>query len=80
MDLILIFGAVFLVAFVLGWLGATHVHSIVKANTAATTLSASEAAALNAKVAGLGDQVKNLLARVGTVENAALTSAATPKT
>lgn len=80
MDLVLIFGAVFVVGIVLGWLGATHVHSIAKANTSATTLSASEVAALNARIAGLGDQVKTLLAKVGTAENAALTNAAQPKT
>jgi len=79
MDLVLILGGIFIVGIVLGWLGATHVHSIAKANTAATTLSASEVAALNTKVAGLGDQMKTVLAKIGTAENAALTSAAQPK-
>lgn len=79
MDLAIALGIAFIVGVVLGWLGATHIHSVAKATTAATTVSGDQAAALNAKIDGLGTIIQQLAAKAGQAAVAAENAAAKPQ-
>ncbi|HZP76543.1 MAG TPA: hypothetical protein VFB45_10405 [Pseudolabrys sp.] len=87
MELIVIVAVAAAAAFVGGYLLATHIHGIAIAAAGAAaravTVRSGDVAALNAKVAGLGDQIENasvnLAAHITDTVNSAVAALPQPK-
>ena len=79
MDLALVVLIALGVGIVLGWLGATHVHSVASAAARATTIPSGDVATLNAKIDGLGTQLQKAVSAVATPAITAAVDSTAPK-
>jgi hypothetical protein len=76
MDLAIALGITLIIGIILGWLAASHIHSLTSAATRAVpAVPGVDIAALTAKVAGLGTQLQKstavLASHITTVGTAA---------